>query len=161
MTAFFANWNRVERLRFESEAWLGTPFVPYAAIRGAGVDCVNLCAELLKGCGFEVPANQAWPRYAIDGGKHNRDSQLTAWLDNNRGFARVWMRGEAAHYTAAVAMPGDVLCFRLGRSAHHAGLLVAGTKFVHAMFGRKVMFATLADLSFSRRIESVYRPLES
>ncbi len=118
MNAFFSRWDRVERLQFAAESWLGTPFVPYAAIRGAGVDCVNLCAELLKGCGFEVPANQAWPRYAIDGGKHNRESQLTAWLDSNPGFQRVWLRGGAVLYTAADAMPGDLLCFRLGRSAH-------------------------------------------
>ena len=161
MKPHFAEWYRVEMLRLAAESWIGTPFVPYAAIRGAGVDCVNLCAELLRSSCFPVEKG-GWPRYSIDGGKHNRESQLIAWLDSHKLFQPVWNRAATASpYTAAHAMPGDVLCFRLGRSAHHAGLLVAGTKFIHCLFGRKVMFATLADLSFSRRIESVYRPLES
>lgn len=159
MTPHFADWSRVEMLRLAAESWLGTPFVPYAAIRGAGVDCVNLCAELLQGCCFTA-AKGGWPKYVIDGGKHNRESQLIAWLDGNRNFLPVWWRGGKEAYTAADAMPGDLLCFTLGRSAHHAGLLIGGTKFIHCLFGRRVMFATLADHTFNRRLTAVYRPME-
>lgn len=164
MKPYFAGWSRVEMLRLAAESWIGTPFIPFAAVRGAGVDCVNLCAELLKASGFQPPSANTWPRYAMDGGKHNRESQLIAWLHANKQFAPVWNRtlwtlGTPA-YDASIAMPGDVLCFTIGRSAHHAGLLIGGTKFIHCLFARKVMFASLADATFKRRLTAVYRPLE-
>jgi cell wall-associated NlpC family hydrolase len=155
MRPHFTEWNRVEMLRLAAESWIGTPFVLHAAIRGAGVDCVNLCAELLKSSSFPVDKS-GWPRYAIDGGKHNQESQLLTWLNRQSLFQRIG----ADVYDAAHALPGDVLCFRLGRSEHHAGLLVAGTKFIHCLERRAVMFATLADATFKRRLTVVYRPLE-
>jgi cell wall-associated NlpC family hydrolase len=158
----FSDWTRVEMLRLAAESWIGTPFVAHAAIRGAGVDCVNLCAELLQSACF-ISARRAWPKYVIDGGNHNRDSQIVAWLDANPGFARIWKSGADKAYSAADAMPGDLLCFNLGRSAHHAGMLIAGTKFIHCQwaFARRVVFATLADHTFNRRLAAVYRPMEA
>jgi cell wall-associated NlpC family hydrolase len=155
----FDDWKRVEMLRLAAEGWIGTPFVAHAAIRGAGVDCVNLCAELLKSASFNVDKS-GWPRYVIDGGKHNRDSQLLAWLDGNASFTCIWKREPDRAYTVADAMPGDLLCFTMGRSAHHTGLLIGGTKFIHCLFAKRVMLATLADATFNRRLTAVYRPME-
>lgn len=161
MNAHFANGRRPLALRTAAQSWLGTPFVPFANIRHHGVDCVNLCAELLKECHFTLPPNSTWPRYAMDGGKHNTESQLTAWLDACPRFVRIWSSTlNDAPYLAARPLAGDVLCFQIGRVAHHAGLLIEGVKFIHCLAGRKAMFATLSDPSFNKRLIAAYRPLE-
>ncbi|MGH7053678.1 MAG: hypothetical protein ACREFA_07660, partial [Stellaceae bacterium] len=36
----------------EAESWIGTPFHHEAAVRGAGVDCLNLLAEVYCAAGF-------------------------------------------------------------------------------------------------------------
>lgn len=35
------------RIACTAREWIGTPFVPHARIKGAGVDCVNLPAAIL------------------------------------------------------------------------------------------------------------------
>jgi cell wall-associated NlpC family hydrolase len=155
---FFRDFKRAESLRAESESWLGTPFVEHAAIKGAGVDCVNLCAEVLRRSGVLVPANRTWPSYSMDGGNHSARSKLRAWLEGQPMFELVWEPDRGPY--ALCALPGDVLVFHLRQSAHHAGLFIGGTKFIHSMFKRSVEMPTLADGSYGRRLEAAFRPME-
>jgi cell wall-associated NlpC family hydrolase len=158
---FFRAQHHRNQLCLEAVKWIGTPFVPHAAVRGAGVDCVNLVGQILIACGhakgFELP------HYAMDGGKHNRTSQLCDYLDGRADFARINPQAAAAQLVvgpAALVQPGDVLCFTIGRSSHHVGMLVHGKTFVHALFGRKVSFGSLSDGVFKRSLTAIYRPLE-
>lgn len=147
--AFFSSAERLARLEAEAARWIGTPFSPHAAVCGGGVDCVNLAAQLLSACGHA--SGYDFPKYVMDGGKHNRTSQLTDYLNARKDFRQVLVpEGE----------PGDVLCFKLGRTSHHCGLMLAGRKFIHALYGRKVAIATLADRTFARSLFAVYRPIE-
>lgn len=148
MKVFFASDTRQAKLLIEATRWIGTPFAPHAAIRGAGVDCVNLCAQLLKACGHAD--DFALPRYVMDGGKHNATSQLIEYLDSREDFSHPF----------APAQCGDVLCFKLGRSSHHCGMMLHGKTFIHALYGRKVAFASLADKTFARALFAFYRPVE-
>jgi cell wall-associated NlpC family hydrolase len=157
--AFFHDTHRRNKLCLEAAKWIGTPFAPHAAIRGAGVDCVNLVGQLLTACGhaekFEMP------KYVMDGGKHNRTSQLTDYLDGRADFIRVSSKtGVISPAKPEWTEPGDVLCFTLGRSSHHCGMFLHGKTFVHALYGRKVSFASLADKTFERCLTAIYRPLE-
>lgn len=153
MKPFFSNPEGLARLETEAARWVGTPFSPHAAVCGAGVDCVNLAARLLSSCGhassFELP------RYAMDGGKHNRTSQLTDYLDARKDFLNV----SALPEFGLSPVPGDVLCFKLGRSAHHCGLMLSRGKFIHALYGRKVAIASLSDRTFARSLFAIYRPV--
>lgn len=154
MNPFFSSSGRLARLETEAARWVGTPFSPHAAVCGAGVDCVNLAAQLLKSCGHAESFDM--PRYAMDGGKHNRTSQLTEYLDSRSDFMNV----SALPEFGLSPVPGDVLCFIIGRSSHHCGMMLTGKKFIHALFGRKVGIATLADRTFSRSLFAIYRPIE-
>jgi hypothetical protein len=146
---FFSTPERLGRLELEAARWVGTPFSPHAAVCGAGVDCVNLAAQLLSACGHATEF--LMPKYVMDGGKHNRTSQLTDYLNARKDFGQV-LEPEPE--------PGDVLCFKLGRSSHHCGLMLAGKRFIHALYGRKVAIASLSDRTFARSLSAIYRPVE-
>lgn len=154
MTPFFATELRRKKLCLEAAKWIGTPFHAHAAIRGAGVDCVNLIAQLLVACGHAQ--SYEMPKYVMDGGKHNATSQLTDYLDSRDDFARVV--DETLPIWKLPAW-GDVLCFTLGRSSHHCGLMLHGKIFVHALYGRKVEIVPLVGI-WPRSLDAIYRPLE-
>lgn len=150
MKPYFESEERQAQLIYHAGLWLGTPFRPHASVMGAGVDCVRLVASVLTATGFLREAE--FPVYSMDGGKHQDNSQLTAWLETHGGFQKV----DDVHVRT-----GDVLCFRLlGRSAHHAGLTLCPPQFVHCLFRRKVVAATLADPTWKKALEAVYRPME-
>lgn len=150
---YFSSATRCELFTSEAGRWLGTPFIPHAAVRGAGVDCVNLGREIYRACGLTFP--QSLPNYSMDGGKHNPESQLIAWLEASGGFRHIGDRSQVG-----LVDLGDTLCFKIGRSAHHTGFSVGGTQFVHCLFGREVMVGDLRDKTFLRCLAAIYRPLE-
>lgn len=148
MKAYFASDQRQARLAYCAGLWLGTPFVPHGNLRGAGVDCVHLVEGIYLETGF-FRNGVRFPGYSMDGGQHQEKSQLVTWLDESADFA-----------PAQTVLPGDTLCFRLGRSAHHAGLALPSGRFIHCYYRRSVMVADLADHTWRRALAAIFRPME-
>jgi len=149
MKPYFETIERQEQLRRVAGLWRGTPFVPHARIRGAGVDCVHLAAEIYRECGHLAqfqPGN-----YAMDGGFHNPLSQVLTWLDLSPYFT----------IGTLPARPGDLLCFRIGQSVHHVGVALSARHFLHVMRGSTVTLARTDDPAWSKRLTAVYQPIES
>jgi cell wall-associated NlpC family hydrolase len=145
--SFFDSKHMQERLLYHAGQWVGTPFVAHAGVRGAGVDCVNLVAQIYIACEFLNEFRP--PAYAMDGGKHNERSQLIRWIEDSHKFARV-----------QTPAPGDTLCFLWrGQSEHHAGLMLHGDDFMHVMERRKVQVSSLTDRTYQRTLTAIYRPL--
>jgi cell wall-associated NlpC family hydrolase len=158
---FFNTPERRDEFAKAAMRWHGTPFVPHAAVMGAGVDCVNLGREAYRVCGLVFA--QALPGYTMDGGKHNPESQLVEWLVASGRFANIWDRSCLSTINSqpsTLVQPGDTLCFKIGLSAHHAGFVIGGTQFVHCLFKREVMLGDLRDKTFVRWLHSIWRPLE-
>lgn len=146
---FFATTERRQLLEAEAWNWVGTPFVAHACICKVGVDCVNLNAGVYRRCGH-LPS-VALPSYTLDGGRHQSNSQLIAWLDSHPlWFERV---PDKRH------MPGDTLCFRHGRSSHHAALMVTGHKFIHAIDRYGVVIGNMEGC-YPLALDAVYRPIK-
>lgn len=57
--------------------------------------------------------------------------------------------------------PGDLLGFRLHRTIHHLGVCVWDGVFVHAIEGLGVTDSSLEDASWARRLEALWRPIET
>ena len=148
MRPYFASDQRQARLAYCAGLWLGTPFVPHASVRGAGVDCVHLVEGIYLDTGFFLDGVR-FPDYSMDGGQHQANSQLVQWLEGSADFTPV-----------QTVLPGDTLCFRMGRSAHHAGLALPSGRFIHCYFKRSVMIADLADHTWGRALVAIYRPME-
>lgn len=129
-------------------SWEGTPFVPGAAIKGAGADCVHLAAEILREAGYEVRG--VFPAYRCDAGDHTDIARLTDWLDANEGFERLKLPAEI--------QSADLLCFRLGRVPHHVGVAIDQYRFVHVMRGYGTRINDLRDSTYARRFVAAYRP---
>ena len=157
MKPFFSTPERLALLEREATSWIGTPFVPHACIKGAGADCVNPPGKTLVVCGHLK--DFTLPRYSMDGGKHNAESQLNKYLDGHTQFACVWRRGEPR----VTASPGDIFTLKSAvgnRSAHHAGLVYKPGQVIHCLFQRKIVSWSIADPVLQRLLDAIYRPIE-
>jgi cell wall-associated NlpC family hydrolase len=86
----------------------------------------------------------------MDGGDHADVSQVLSWLEAHPRFRRVERLTLAA---------GDLVTFRLGRVAHHVGLVLEPPSFIHAIRGYGVIESRLDDPTYAKRLERVYRPV--
>jgi NlpC/P60 family putative phage cell wall peptidase len=111
-------------------AWLGTPWVRRAALRGSGADCVGL----IRG---------------IVGDVTGREIEAPAWRDewSDAEIEPILAGAEANLVRRPVddAGPGDVVTFRIGSTrAAHVGLLTPGGVLHASESGGVVRVATLA-----------------
>src|SRR4029078_6925542 len=84
----------------EAESWIGTPFHHAARVKGAGVDCLMLLAEVYERAG--VSRRIEPPFYVPDWHLH-RDAER--YMEGLLRYAR----------SADVPEPGDIALFRFGR----------------------------------------------
>lgn len=151
MKPFFTSAVSQEILRFHAAEWLGTPFVAHAMVRGVGADCVHLVAAIYLASGFLVEFTP--PAYALDSGMHREQSQLVGWLETHPRFLRVDPNVDRP-------MAGDTLCFNMGLSEHHAGLMLTGGEFIHTLPRRMAIVSSLTERFYSRRITAMFRPMD-
>lgn len=135
----------------EAEGWLRTPFCLHAQAKGAGVDCVHLAHSLAQSAGW--PHALTPPLYTAQDTLHSPDSKLHAYLDAADGIEFI---GEYADAAAALAT-GDLVTFKIGKAAHHIGMIVGGRRFVHVMSNHFTCYASLADGTWGKRAARVYR----
>jgi cell wall-associated NlpC family hydrolase len=148
--SFYASADRQRLLAQVARSWLGTPFHPHAAIRGVGVDCVHLLAEIYRETGLF--AGYELPRYTMDGGDHADSSQVLSWLEAHPRFRRLDLATEAL-------AAGDLVTFRLGRVAHHVGLMLSEQTFLHAIRDCGVLESRIDEKTYARRFLLAYRPI--
>ncbi len=148
--SFYASADRQRRLVEVARSWLGTPFHPHAAIRGVGVDCVHLLAEIYRETGLF--AGYELPRYTMGGGDHADVSLVISWLEAHPRFRRIDLAFEAL-------AAGDLVTFRLGRVAHHVGLVLGDRTFLHAIRDCGVLESRIDEKTYARRLLQAYRPV--
>jgi NlpC/P60 family putative phage cell wall peptidase len=123
--------------------WVGTPYRHQAATLGAGCDCLGLLRGVWRHLYGDEP--MAVPNYRADWRDGRYAGELQAAADD------LLVRAEG------MPRPGQVLLFRLGRTAtpRHCGIAVDGARFVHAQEGLGVIEANLTD-GWARRIARRY-----
>lgn len=102
----------------EAESWIGTPFHHAARVKGAGVDCLMLLAEVYERAG--VARHIEPPFYAPDWHLH-------------QGAER-YMEG-LLHYARPIEgppRPGDIALFRFGRTYSHGAIVSQWPRLIHA-----------------------------
>jgi len=113
---------RAELVRV-ARAWVGTPYVLGASLRGVGADCVGLVRGVLReGAGLETPAPPGW----------RRDWADVPGLPMIRAA-----RAVLEEVAVGEAEPGDVVAFRdrSGRRVAHCAILAAPSRVIHAAVG--------------------------
>jgi len=109
-----------------ARAWLRTPYHHRGRVKGAGVDCAMLLAEVYAEAGL-VPALDI-PHYPPDWHLH-RDSERYL------GFVR-----DHAVEIAGPPAPGDIALWRFGRCFSHGAIVVLWPKIIHAYLGRDCVY---------------------
>lgn len=129
----------------EARAWIGTPYLHQASVRGAGTDCLGLLRGVWRTVLGDEP--EPVPPYTEDWAE---PSQREALLE----AAERWLQRKAVAEEAL----GDVLLFRMrdGSIAKHLGIqseIGARAAFVHAYTQHGVVESSLS-LPWSRRISA-------
>jgi cell wall-associated NlpC family hydrolase len=151
-TDYFESDQRRATLGRVARSWIGTPFIPQAAIRGAGVDCVHLVGEILVECG-QIPS-YSLPGYTMDGGQHSGRSLAVEWLSTHPDFLQ--------NVNATGWDPGTVLVFRFDEAsqAHHVAIALGGGSVISALPRYGVRLRTLRERYWTDRVVASFTPLE-
>lgn len=109
----------------EAASWIGTPFHHAARLKGVGVDCLMLLAEVYERAG--VCARRIEPPFYVPDWHLHRDAER--YLE---GLLR---------YTREIASPepGDIALFRFGRTFSHGAIVTAWPRVVHAYWASGVV----------------------
>ena len=109
----------------EARGWLGTPYHHMGRIKGAGIDCLTLLAEVYAAAGVIAPVVDL-PFYRPDFMFH---SELETYLN---GLL------EAGGRPVEAPLPGDVAIFRRfdWRIFGHTAIVVAWPDVIHAVPGQ-------------------------
>jgi cell wall-associated NlpC family hydrolase len=115
-----------EQLALEARSWLGTPYHHHGRVKGVGVDCAMLLAEVFERCGLIDRPEPGF--YPVDWHEHRREELFIGWIESC-----------GARETESPAV-GDVAVFRFGRTYSHGAIVVApDLQMVHALIGRGVV----------------------
>jgi NlpC/P60 family putative phage cell wall peptidase len=118
----------LQRAAIVTEAceWIGTPFHHGARIKGAGVDCLMLLAEVYERAG--VTHHIEPPFYVPDWHLH-RDAER--YLEGLLHYARP---------IEEPPLPGDVALFRFGRTFSHGAIVTGWPRLIHAYWNIGVVW---------------------
>ncbi|MEY2891173.1 MAG: hypothetical protein RJA98_1081 [Pseudomonadota bacterium] len=130
----------------EALSWLGTGYHHHGRIKGVGVDCLMLLAEVYERAGV-VPH--------IDPGEYPTDWHL-------HRSEELYLAGLERH-TREVQTPalGDICMFRFGRCYSHGGIVVqAGSDptVAHAYINRGVILSRLSEDPLNARAMRAFTP---
>ncbi len=108
----------------EAREWVGTPYHHRARVKGAGVDCLMLLAEVYERAGVFArmgidPAQIVIPEYPADIMLHRSEE---TYLDGIRQYATEVME----------PAPGNIVLWKFGRIYSHAALIVDWPVIIHA-----------------------------
>src|SRR5579859_7216330 len=125
MNPFFNNPDSIARLQTHANAWIGTPFMPNASIRGAGVSCQKLVGAIYVELGV-VPLGFSVPEGPMDWSNAQTKSLIADFMGKLPMFED--LGSGPGHST----LPGDMIGFQMGGCVHHCGIVIdADGTFIH------------------------------
>ena len=109
----------------EAESWVGTPFHHAARVKGAGVDCLMLLAEVYERAGI---IGRVEPRFYVPDWHLHRDAER--YMEGLLRYARP---------IDGPPEPGDIGLFRFGRTFSHGAIVTEWPRLVHAYWNLGVV----------------------
>lgn len=109
----------------EAASWLGTPYHHMGRIKGVGVDCLTLLAEVYERAG--VIGHAEIPFYPPDWHLHRSvELYLGGVLDR-------------ATEIPGPPQPGDIALFKMGRCFAHGVIVIRWPQLIHAYYSAGVI----------------------
>ena len=115
--------------------WEGTPYHHQARVKGVGVDCAHFIAGVAIDAGLISPDVQLPFDYSPEWNLHNTEEKLVNYLLQ---FGCV---------EKAIAEPGDIIAFKIGKAIGHIGIMLPDGKYIHAQNQVKPERVTINTLS--------------
>lgn len=104
----------------EAYTWLRTPYHHQGRVKGAGVDCATLLAEVYATTGHIEPLDLG--NYSMQWHLHRSEELYLGWL-------------EKCGVEIDAPKPGDVVVFKVGRCYSHGGIVVEWPLIIHSYLG--------------------------
>jgi cell wall-associated NlpC family hydrolase len=118
----------------EARTWLRTPYHHRARLKGVGVDCGMLLAEVFPAAGVV--------KEFIDPGDYPADWHFHR--DTER-YLEVLRRYAPFDVAVADLQPGDVPVWKFGRTFSHGAIYIGDGQIIHSYINRGCEIATLDD----------------
>lgn len=118
-------WIERKRVVKIAESWLRTPYRHMGRVKGAGVDCLTLLAEVFHEAAL-VPKVQI--EFYPQDWMHHRDTER-------------YLEGLMKYCTEiqGTPQPGDIVLWKAGRCFSHGAIVVAWPQIIHAQCRCMVM----------------------
>jgi cell wall-associated NlpC family hydrolase len=127
----------------EAQSWIGTPFHHEARIKGAGVDCLMMLAEVYERAG--VVGHIDVPHYPQDWHMH-RDAER-------------YMEGLLAYtHEIEAPQPADIALFKFGRVFSHGAIVVEWPRVIHAYWAIGVVWGDVRQPPLKGREVRFFSP---
>lgn len=148
---YFNSVERLLKLQSVAESWRGTPFMPNAAIKGAGVSCQKLVSEIFIETGA-LPKSFSVPDGPMNWSHAHKDSLIEKFMATQTEFFT-----EGFNVLAA----GDMIGIQIGGCVHHCGIILNGSGFfIHCLRPHGVLFNNAHDATYLGRIKKIWHPIE-
>jgi NlpC/P60 family putative phage cell wall peptidase len=141
-----ADQGRRDAVITEAESWIGTPFHHEARVKGAGVDCLMLLAEVYERVG--IVGHIEVPHYPPDWHMH-RD--VERYMEGLLGYAREIDAPE----------PADVALFKFGRTFSHGAIVVEWPRLIHAYWAIGVVWGDATRVPLRGHEVRFFTPFKS
>jgi len=133
----------------EALGWLRTPYHHMGRIKGAGVDCLTLLAEVYERAGI-IPHVEV-PFYPADWNLH-RDAER--YLDGVMRYAREVLDRDDNN----PPQPGDIAVFKFGRCFAHGAIVFQWPRLIHAWHNAGVVYADSTQGQLAGRPVRIFDP---
>jgi NlpC/P60 family putative phage cell wall peptidase len=135
----------------EAESWIGTPFHHAARVKGAGVDCLMLLAEIYERAGVAPHIDP--PFYVPDWHLH-RDAERYLV-----GLTRYALEIPGPPQGTG-PLPGDIALFRFGRTFSHGAIVTLWPRLVHAYWSVGVVHGDATRYPLATRPVKFFSPFD-
>ena len=112
----------------EAQSWIGTPYVPNAAIKGkrGGVDCARFPLAVYQAVGL-VPKDFDPPHYSPQWHIHRSEEK---YMETVLRYAKE---------IAAPPLPGDFVLFKIALAFAHGAIVIKWPHVIHAVANAMVV----------------------
>ena len=104
----------------EARSWLRTPYCHQGRVKGAGIDCAMILADVYHAVGL-IPYIDPRP-YPPDWHMHKSDERYLGWVHQYADRVQT-------------PEPGDVVLYKYGRCVSHGGIVIDWPTIIHSYSG--------------------------
>jgi cell wall-associated NlpC family hydrolase len=134
----------------EARSWVGTRYHSNQHVKGVGVDCGWLLADVYAAVNVIAPIDLGY--YAREWHLHHETPSVAGMPEQKKEeFYVEWLQQFCNDITGAEPQAGDIGLWKFGLCWSHGGIFVSSTALVHAYVRHGVMLSRLREAPLAGR----------